>query len=233
MLELKGLHLKEGDFELRADLGLRATGRYAVIGPSGAGKSTLLDAIAGFRPLVSGAVSWNGQPFTDLSPAERPLAMLFQDNNLFPHLTIDRNLALALRPDGGRIGAEGREKIAQALADVGLAGMGGRKPAQLSGGQQSRAALARVVLQERPIMLLDEPFSALGPALKVEMLDLLAKVADRLQALVLIVTHDPNDALRFAPETVLVSDGIAHAPQPTGPLLDNPPPALAQYLGGA
>lgn len=231
MLELKGLHLKEGDFELRADLGLRAAGRYAVIGPSGAGKSTLLDAIAGFRPLVSGAVSWNGQPFTDLTPAERPLAMLFQDNNLFPHLTVDRNLALALRPDGGRIGAEGREKLAQALADVGLAGMGGRKPAQLSGGQQSRAALARVVLQERPIMLLDEPFSALGPALKVEMLDLLAKVADRLQALVLIVTHDPNDARRFAPETVLVSDGVAHAPQATGPLLDNPPPALAQYLG--
>lgn len=233
MLELKGLHLKEGEFELRADLSLRAGGRYAVIGPSGAGKSTLLDAIAGFQPLVSGAVSWNGRPFTDLSPAERPLAMLFQDNNLFPHLTVDRNLALALRPDGGRIGAEGREKIVQALADVGLAGMGGRKPAQLSGGQQSRAALARVVLQERPIMLLDEPFSALGPALKVEMLDLLAKVADRLQALVLIVTHDPNDARRFAPETVLVSDGVAHAPQPTGPLLDNPPPALAQYLGGA
>lgn len=233
MLELKGLHLQEGEFELRADLSLQAAGRYAVIGPSGAGKSTLLDAIAGFRPLVSGAVSWNGQPFTDLTPAERPLAMLFQDNNLFPHLTIDRNLALALRPDGGRIDAEGRAKIAQALADVGLAGMGGRKPAQLSGGQQSRAALARVVLQERPIMLLDEPFSALGPALKVEMLDLLAKVADRLQALVLIVTHDPNDARRFAPETVLVSDGVAHAPQPTGPLLDNPPPALAQYLGGA
>ncbi|MEC8580816.1 MAG: ATP-binding cassette domain-containing protein [Pseudomonadota bacterium] len=233
MLELKGLHLKEGDFELRADLSLQAAGRYAVIGPSGAGKSTLLDAIAGFRPLVSGTVSWNGQAFTDLTPAKRPLAMLFQDNNLFPHLTVDRNLALAFRPDGGRIGAEGREKIVQALADVGLAGMGGRKPAQLSGGQQSRAALARVVLQERPIMLLDEPFSALGPALKVEMLDLLAKVADRLQALVLIVTHDPNDARRFAPETVLVSDGVAHAPQPTGPLLDNPPPALAQYLGGA
>ena len=233
MLELKSLHMKEGDFELRADLSLQAGGRYAVIGPSGSGKSTLLDAIAGFRPLHAGQVAWNGQPFTGLSPADRPLAMLFQDNNLFPHLTIDRNLALALRPDGGRIGTEGRERIAQALADVGLAGMGGRKPAQLSGGQQSRAALARVVLQERPIMLLDEPFSALGPALKVEMLDLLAKVADRLGALVLIVTHDPNDARRFAPETVLVSDGIVHAPQPTGPLLDNPPPALAEYLGGA
>ena len=231
MLEVKGLHLKEGEFELQADLRLQAAGRYAVIGPSGAGKSTLLDAIAGFRGTESGVVSWNGKPFTGQSPAERPLAMLFQDNNLFPHLTIERNLALALRPDGGRIGAEGRDKIAQALADVGLAGMGGRKPAQLSGGQQSRAALARVVLQERPIMLLDEPFSALGPALKSEMLDLLAEVADRLQALVLIVTHDPSDARRFAEETVLVADGMAHPPQPTNPLLDNPPAALAAYLG--
>lgn len=231
MLEVKGLHLKEGDFELRADLNLQAAGRYAVIGPSGAGKSTFLDAIAGFRGIDAGEVSWNGQPFTGLSPADRPLAMLFQDNNLFPHLSIETNLALALRPDGGRVGAEGRDRIAQALADVGLAGMGARKPAQLSGGQQSRAALARVVLQERPVMLLDEPFSALGPALKSEMLDLLTQVADRLRALVLIVTHDPGDARRFAAETVLVADGIAHPPQPTNTLLDNPPAALAQYLG--
>jgi ABC-type sulfate/molybdate transport systems ATPase subunit len=93
-------------------------------------------------------------------------------------------------------------------------------------------ALARVMVQRRPLILLDEPFAALGPALKSEMLDLVAGLAAETGATLLMVSHDPTDARRIAPLTVLVSEGQASAPQATGPLLDNPPPALADYLGG-
>ncbi|NCU20479.1 ATP-binding cassette domain-containing protein, partial [Candidatus Falkowbacteria bacterium] len=102
---------------------------------------------------------------------------------------------------------------------------------QLSGGQQSRVALARALLRARPLLLLDEPFAALGPALKAEMLEVLSEIAGEQGTTVLMVSHDPADALAFAPLSVLVADGRAHPPQPTAPLLANPPPALAAYLG--
>jgi len=116
------------------------------------------------------------------------------------------------------------------LDRVGLAGLADRKPAQLSGGQISRAALARVMLQAQPILLLDEPFAALGPALKQAMLDLLADVAAQSGATVLMVTHDPSDALRIAPKTILVADHKITGAFDTREVLQNPPPALAAYL---
>ena len=109
--------------------------------------------------------------------------------------------------------------------------MAERKPAQLSGGQQSRVALARVLVQGRDILLLDEPFAALGPALKAEMLDLVAELATESGATLLMVSHDPGDARRIADQVVLVAEGQAHPPRPTADLLDNPPPALKAYLG--
>jgi len=114
---------------------------------------------------------------------------------------------------------------------VGLEGFGDYKPGQLSGGQQSRVALARVLLQDKPIVLLDEPFNALGPALKNDMLDLLQILAHERKSLVLMVTHNPEDALRIAHETLLVSDEQVSLPVSTPDLLANPPPALATYLG--
>lgn len=231
MLRLEGLRVGAGDFALEADMTLPGTGRVAVIGPSGAGKSTLLDAIAGFRGPSAGRILWKGRDITRDAPGARPVAMLFQDQNLFPHLDVTENLTLALRPRGGRPDAAERERIAEALERVGLRGLGDRRPGELSGGQQSRAALARLILQDRPVMLLDEPFSALGPALKAEMLDLVADVAERLGALCLMVTHDPADARRFADHTVLVSDGHASAPVATGALFADPPEALRTYLG--
>ena len=120
-----------------------------------------------------------------------------------------------------------------ALVRVGLADMGLRKPAELSGGQRSRVALARVLVQRRELLLLDEPFAALGPALKAEMLDLVADLAKETDTTVLMVSHDPNDARRIASQTVLVAEGVAHQPQATAELLDNPPAVLRDYLGGA
>jgi thiamine transport system ATP-binding protein len=228
VLQLDGVVLQQGAFRLAADWAVLPGARVAVIGPSGGGKSTLLSAIAGFLPPAQGRVLWQGQDIGPVPPGQRPVSVLFQDQNLFPHLTVKRNLALGLHPSG-RLAPDDSDRIHAALARVGLEGLADRRPADLSGGQQSRAALARALLRARPILLLDEPFAALGPAMKADMLDLVADLTPG--TLTLLVTHDPGDARRFAELTVLVADGVAHPPAPTAALLDNPPPALAAYLG--
>ncbi|WP_343116274.1 thiamine ABC transporter ATP-binding protein [Ostreiculturibacter nitratireducens] len=230
MLALENISVTWDDFTLTADLAVEAGETVAVIGPSGAGKSTLLAAIAGFLPLVSGRITWDGRDLSPLSPGDRPISILFQDQNLFPHLTIAENIGLGLNP-ALRLTAGDRARVEQALERTGLAGLGHRRPGQLSGGQQSRAALARVLLRARPLFLLDEPFSALGPALKAEMLDLVAEIAAETGATVLMVSHDPGDARRIAARTILVEGGRAHPPEPTGTLLDHPPESLRAYLG--
>jgi len=228
-LTLETLRANVGGFALTADVTL-PTGRLcAVIGPSGAGKSTVFDVIAGFRAPVSGRVLWQGQALS-AAPGKRPVAMLFQDNNLFPHLTVTRNLALALTQKA-RLGADQQTQVATVLEQVGLAGLGDRLPSELSGGQQSRAALARVLLQDRPLWLLDEPFAALGPGLKQDMLALVCQIATAQGTTVLMITHDPRDARQFADTTLLVDQGTVSGPYDTADLLDNPPPALAAYLG--
>lgn len=229
MLEFDTIFLRQGDFHLTADTVALDAGVHAVLGPSGAGKSTLLSLLAGFDRPQRGRILWQGTDITGLAPAQRPVAMLFQDNNLFPHLTIYRNIALALTHKS-RITADQHDRIMQVLDRVGLTGMADRKPAQLSGGQISRAALARVMLQAKPILLLDEPFAALGPALKQDMLDLVADVAAQTGATVLMVTHDPSDAMRIAPKTILVADHKITGAFDTRDLLQHPPPALAAYL---
>ncbi|TRW99652.1 ATP-binding cassette domain-containing protein [Paracoccus sp. M683] len=231
MLEFCDIHVIQGDFHLTADFAVLAGRRVAVIGPSGSGKSTLLSLVSGFLRPDRGQIRWEGRDLAPLSPGQRPVSVLFQDQNLFPHLSVAQNIGLGLRPDL-RLSSDQRDQVTHALARVGLADMGDRRPAQLSGGQQSRVALARVLLRARPILLLDEPFSALGPALKDEMLDLLAEITGQTGATVLMVTHDPDDARRFAPDTIVIHDGRADPPTATGPLLDNPPPGLRAYLGG-
>ncbi len=228
MLRFDDLLVRQGGFDLTANITIPA-GITALIGPSGAGKSTLLNVIAGFVPAASGRVLWHDTEITTRPPAQRPVAMLFQDNNLFAHLSLTENLALALTRK--RPTASERARMEAALERVGLPGLGARKPAELSGGQQSRVALARVLLQSRPLVLLDEPFAALGPALKIEMLDLVAEVAGEDGLQVLMVSHDPQDALRIATRSAVVSDGSVAAPEPTAELLRSPPAALARYLG--
>jgi thiamine transport system ATP-binding protein len=230
MLTLDALFLQQDDFHLTADWQVAAGDRVALIGPSGAGKSTLLMALAGFLAPSQGRILWHGADLASIPPGQRPMTILFQDQNLFPHLTVAQNLGLGLSLNL-RLTKDQHAQIETALARVGLPDMGARKPGQLSGGQQGRAALARALLRARPVLLLDEPFAALGPALKAEMLGVVDEVARATGAAVLMVTHDPNDAKRFAGKTVLVADGVAHAPVDTATLFANPPPALVAYLG--
>jgi thiamine transport system ATP-binding protein len=230
MLEFKDLRLMRDTFTLAADFAVERGKRVAIIGPSGAGKSTLLDAVTGFLDPVAGQVIWNGADITDVYPEERPVSVIFQDGNLFPHLSVSQNVGLGFRPSLKLSDAE-RNRLSDVLDQVGLAGMEKRRPADLSGGQQSRVALARALVQARPLLVLDEPFSALGPALRREMLDLVSEVVERLQATLLMVTHDPDDARYFADQVVFVSDGQASPPHETITLFNNPPPALSEYLG--
>lgn len=230
MLTLDGVSLGQGDFRLKADWSVPAGARVAVIGPSGAGKSTLLLAVAGFLAPKAGRVLWRGQDLAPQPPGDRPVSLLFQDQNLFPHLTLAQNLGLGLSPRL-RLAPGDAARIKTALARVGLEGMGGRKPGSLSGGQAGRAALARALLRARPILLLDEPFATLGPALKADMLALVGDIAAETGALVLMVTHDPRDAQAFADQVILVNDGLAAAPAATDQLFADPPEGLRAYLG--
>ena len=230
MLTLESLDIRQDAFRLTADFRIEAGALVAIVGPSGAGKSTLLNVISGFFAPVSGRVLWNGSDITYAAPGERPLSVVFQDNNLFPHLTAFQNVALGVSPSL-RLTQAQTAKVTQALQRVGLAGMEVRKPAALSGGQQSRVTLARVLVRGKPLILLDEPFAALGPALRVEMLDLVADLARAEGATLLMVTHHPADALRIADQTIVVADGVAAAPVPTQALFDDPPQVLRDYLG--
>lgn len=230
MLKLEAAEIRNGDFRVTADWEVAQGWKVAVIGPSGAGKSTLIGAIAGFQTLERGKIVWESTDISSLLPGKRPVAMLFQDGNLFPHLSVAQNVGLGMRPDL-RLDRGQKDRVAAAIQRVGLSGLESRKPGELSGGQQSRAALARVLVQDRPIILLDEPFAALGPALKVEMLDLVAALVQETGATLLMVSHDPSDARRIADQVILVESGRAHAPADTATLLDNPPPALKAYLG--
>lgn len=230
MLKLDHATLTQGTFRLEADVTFAAGKVTALMGASGSGKSTLLAGIAGFLPLSRGRILVDGVDVAGLAPGDRPFSMLFQDQNLFPHLSVAQNVGLGLRPDL-RLTSDQSAARDDVLTQVGLGGMGDRLPRELSGGQQSRAALARALLRGRPWLLLDEPFSALGPALRADMLALLRDMALAQGLSVLIVTHAPEDARMAADETSLVADGIVQAPRETAGLFADPPQALRDYLG--
>ena len=228
MLKLN-FSLKESYLTISTNISLEPEKIYAVVGPSGAGKSTFLNLISGFASISSGTIIWNGQEISNLPPAKRSVSILFQDNNLFPHLSVWRNLALAVT-HWPKISRDNEEKLKAVMSEVGILGLENRKPSQLSGGQQSRVALARVLLQKNKILLLDEPFSALGPSLKEQMLELIKKIAKNKKLLVLMVTHEPADAKKVASQTLVVKDKKVHPPLITEKALDPINGPLADYL---
>ena len=221
--------LKESYLTISTNISLEPDKIYALVGPSGAGKSTFLNLISGFASISSGSIIWNGQEISNLPPAKRNVSILFQDNNLFPHLSVWRNLALAVT-HWPKISRDNEEKLKAVMSEVGILGLENRKPSQLSAGQQSRVALARVLLQKNKILLLDEPFSALGPSLKDQMLELIKKIAKNKKLLVLMVTHEPADAKKVASQTLVVKDKKVHPPLSTEKALDPINGPLADYL---
>lgn len=222
------LELRRGGFHLFADWSLPKGASLALIGPSGAGKSLFLGGLAGFDDCASGSIEIEGRDMGGLPPAERPLTLMFQDHNLFPHLSVFQNVGLGISP-GLKLSGTDETRIYEALDAVSLKGLDSRYPAELSGGQQSRAALARALIRRRPLLLLDEPFAALGPRLRRDMLDLVLKIKARHEMTLIYVTHSPEDA-RLADFTSIVAQHSVSSPKPTKALFDSPPEILRDYL---
>ena len=192
MIRLDNVFLADDALPMTFDLQVAAGERIAIVGPSGAGKSTLLNLIAGFVLPTRGEVWLNGENHTRSAPYERPVSMLFQENNLFPHLTVQQNLALGLKTSF-KLTALEQDQIERVADAVGLTSFLSRLPNSLSGGQKQRVALARCLLRDKPILLLDEPFSALDPELRMEMLNLIDELCHSKSLTLLLVTHQPSE----------------------------------------
>ena len=192
MIRLDNVFLADDALPMTFDLQVETGERIAIVGPSGAGKSTLLNLIAGFVLPTQGNIWLNGENHTQSAPYERPVSMLFQENNLFPHLTVQQNLALGLKTSL-KLTALEQDQIEQVADAVGLTSFLSRLPNSLSGGQKQRVALARCLLRDKPILLLDEPFSALDPELRLEMLNLIDELCHSKNLTLLLVTHQPSE----------------------------------------
>ncbi|MBQ2261581.1 MAG: ATP-binding cassette domain-containing protein [Loktanella sp.] len=178
-----------------------------VMGPSGVGKSTLLAFVTGtlatdFR--AEGAVWLDGHDITQSAPHQRRVGILFQDDLLFPHLSVGANLAFGLPPGGSR--AERQARIDAALSEVGLKGFAPRDPSTLSGGQKARVALMRMLLSEPCALLLDEPFSRLDAALRAQVREMVFDRARARALPVLLVTHDADDAAAAGGAIITLGD---------------------------
>ncbi len=178
----------------------------SLMGPSGAGKSTLLSLVAGFIEPQQGNIRVSGNSILGKEPFERPFSMLFQEHNLFTHLTVRENISLGLDP-GLNLTTEQKYQVESAAQQVGVEAFLERLPSQLSGGQRQRVALARCFVQPHSIWLLDEPFSALDPLLREEMLSLVKQLAKERNITVLMVTHHLSDARAIASHFAFISLG--------------------------
>jgi thiamine transport system ATP-binding protein len=219
------------DFLGRYSLAVDGGALCAVVGPSGGGKTTLLHLIAGFETPAGGALSFAGRDLARLSPAERPIAMVFQDHNLFPHLTASENVGLGVKPSL-RLDASERQRVAEALGAVELAGLAERRPGEMSGGQRQRVAIARALVTRKPLLLLDEPFGALDPGLRRGMIRLVDDLRRARGITVLLTIHTPADILDVADTAAFVADGEVVAQGAPAAILDPArDPRIAAFLG--
>ncbi len=201
MLKIENLtYVHAGNTPLYSyDLSINPGEIVLISGKSGAGKSTLLDLVAGFLAPNAGRIDFGGTDLIPLLPEARPVSILFQEDNLFEHLSVRKNLTLGLPknlPPGEKAG-----RIEIALNEVGLSGYGSRRASDLSGGQKQRIALARTLLQTRPVILLDEPFASLDEETAAQMRTLMLRLTRKHDWHTLVVSHSAKDRLELADRT--------------------------------
>jgi thiamine transport system ATP-binding protein len=205
-LTVADLAISFGARDFRYNLHIQGPGVVALTGPSGAGKSTLFHLLAGFETPACGRIVLKGVDITDLPSGRRPLTYVFQEHNLFPHLSLFDNVALGISP-ALRLDAAARAEVSAALEAVGLAGFDRRKPADLSGGEKQRVAFARALLRKRPLLLLDEPFASLDETLRRDMGELVRSMQRSAAMIVMMITHDRSEIMRIADHVVKIDHG--------------------------
>lgn len=213
------------------DLDIRKGELIALLGPSGCGKTTTMRAIAGLMTPFSGNISIDGKDVTHVPANKRSIGLVFQSYALFPHLTAFENVAFGLRLKKLPAG-EITEKVESGLQTVGLSHLASRKPAEMSGGQQQRLSLARSLVMEPNVLLLDEPLSNLDAKLRLEMRSELQRVQRDTGITMIFVTHDQAEALALADRIVLMKDGVIEQVGTPDELYNNPATKFAaDFLG--
>ena len=206
---------------------------FALLGPSGSGKTTCLRLIAGFERPTSGEIALFGRDMTEVPPYRRPVNTVFQDYALFPHLSVEDNVAYGLMIAGeGR--AARRRRAGEALEMVALGGYGRRKPSELSGGQRQRVALARALVLQPQVLLLDEPLGALDLKLREQMQGELKALQRKLGITFVFVTHDQGEALSMSDRIAVFNDGRVQQVGTPEEVYDRPrTPFVADFVGAS
>ncbi|WP_233233757.1 ABC transporter ATP-binding protein [Bordetella sp. LUAb4] len=235
LLDVQGVSKRYGTHQALDAVDLQVSqGEFvALLGPSGCGKTSLLRAIAGFLPTDGGRIAIDGEDVGRLPAHRRPLNTVFQNYALFPHMTVEENVAYGPRRQGsGR--AEARRRALDALSMVGLESMGARYPRDMSGGQQQRVALARAIVNAPKLLLLDEPLSALDLKLRRRMQFELKHLQERLGIAFVFVTHDQEEAMTMADRIVVMNGGRIEQVG-TGPQIYRAPASrfVAEFIGEA
>ena len=230
MIQIRNGFYSVDGFNLAMDIAIRKNCITAVLGPSGGGKTTLLNVISGFEPLQTGNVFIDNIDNSNTSPAARPISCVFQDNNCFAHLSARDNVALGVLPNL-RLSEDDWQRVDNALARVGLESLAQRLPGDMSGGERQRIALARVLVRNKPILLLDEAFAALSPSLRREMISLVQELQREKELTVLMVTHQPEDARLIAQEVIFVDLGVVRQPVALKKFFAGKDKDVLRYLG--
>ena len=232
-LKIEDLHISFGTTKVLQgiNLSIEPGEFFAFLGPSGSGKSTLLRAIAGFGPIPEGRILINDEDIALLPPWKRDVGMVFQNYALWPHMSVQKNVAFGLEerkvPKGDIPG-----RVKEALAMVGLAHLADRHPAQLSGGQQQRVALARTIVVRPRILLLDEPLSNLDANLRVQMRNDIRKLQHKLGLTTIFVTHDQEEANTISDRMAVLDKGVIQQIGSPMDLYDSPVNQfVAHFLG--
>lgn len=206
MLEVD-IHIKYESLSINSEFGVPIGTGAALMGPSGSGKSSILSVIAGFYQPKNSHIHFDGQNLDPLKPAERPLTILFQEHNLFAHLTVWQNIAIGL-DSRLKLDAQQNTLVTESLQWVGLTNMEKRLPATLSGGQKQRVALARCLARNKPLLLLDEPFVGLDQARQQTMRELIKRMMQEKNMTLLLATHQQEDAEQLCDQIIDVNSKL-------------------------
>ena len=213
------------------NLGIKTGEFLTMLGPSGSGKTTCLMMLAGFEPATHGEIYLSDNPINRVAPHRRNIGMVFQDYALFPHMTVTENLAFPLKVRKFRK-SEIETKVKRALDMVRLPEFGGRRPGQLSGGQQQRVAVARALVFEPDIVLMDEPLGALDKNLREEMQYEIKHIHEELGVTIVYVTHDQSEALTMSNRIAVFNDGVIQQLASPSVLYEQPENCfVAQFIG--